>query len=249
MIFNLKTAGGFDSARPTTIAKYTRGIIIEYHRTFCFIKSLYGNVYMDLLNKTSRTYQNGDIVQFNLSEWPNGDRSASQVKMTYRPQQYSEEQKSVAKETFYKIRALSVEQKLDYLLPLHHQFPDMLQVITSIISCYFRNFENNKEAIGFYVKQMLKIAPIDSYTLFMSGKFFRLNGDYENSIKQFNKAILLNPKNVFALTNIAQIEMKMKNYENAKKVFNEILKINPKSEAAIRGIEWADLLIKKANAN
>jgi tetratricopeptide (TPR) repeat protein/sugar lactone lactonase YvrE len=54
------------------------------------------------------------------------------------------------------------------------------------------------------------------------------NGDYDNAIKSFDKAVLLNPKNPIPYNYKGDVFFKLKKYEEAIKSYDAALEINPK---------------------
>lgn len=59
---------------------------------------------------------------------------------------------------------------------------------------------------------------------------YYLIGDYENSIKDINQTLILEPRHFGAMDGLALIHIKLKEYKKAAKIYKKILEILPYSE-------------------
>ena len=59
---------------------------------------------------------------------------------------------------------------------------------------------------------------------------YYLIGDYENSIKDINQTLTLEPRHFGAMDGLALIHIKLKEYKKAAKIYKKILEILPYSK-------------------
>ena len=71
---------------------------------------------------------------------------------------------------------------------------------------------------------------------FALGDLYYNNKNYDLALKEFNKALELNPRNDFTYTNLGQIYRDQRRYAESEKIFAEAIELNPKNDVAYAGL-------------
>lgn len=123
------------------------------------------------------------------------------------------------------------QNKLDkaisyYKYSLKFKFADLNEILVNMGVCYIKKGEI-EEGIE-TLKEVFNFNPKNASAHYNLGYAYYLKGDYYEALKEFEKAMFLDP-NLFTIDSLyykAEIYYKIKEYEKAKKELEKILKIN-----------------------
>jgi tetratricopeptide (TPR) repeat protein len=111
--------------------------------------------------------------------------------------------------------------------------------ILRLLSCVYLLRKDLDKAIP-YAEKAVEQRPNFAYVHFVLGMALRSNGQYDEAILRFRKALQLNPvKHLTYLNNLAWAYLHSKQYDKAISTWNEVLERNPDYLFAYMGLTAA----------
>lgn len=105
--------------------------------------------------------------------------------------------------------------------------PNSTQLQLALAFAYLENMELSNSQQVF--KEVLKNQPLNPFALSGLGRIQAYIGDFNTATLIYQKALLIDPNNITALSYFADLQMEQKNYAAAQTLFRQLLKLNPKA--------------------
>ncbi|MEW6557883.1 MAG: tetratricopeptide repeat protein [Elusimicrobiota bacterium] len=87
------------------------------------------------------------------------------------------------------------------------------------------------------MKKQIKTISSDELDLIEKGKFYFLNGKYDEAIDEFEKVLKINPQNADAYFNLGITKEAKNDFSGAKKMFEKVIEIQPSHKSAKKHLD------------
>ena len=123
---------------------------------------------------------------------------------------------------------------------------DPKDTLALIVLGAIKSFEGDTVTSNNYYEEAIQISPDDSSIYFWRAKSLRLNGMYENALKDFNKAIIMDRSRASYFYERAVLYIQINELDKAKSDLEEAIEIskNPRNSLML---EKSKLLLNSLN--
>ena len=111
----------------------------------------------------------------------------------------------------------------------------------------WRHFDSKAEASGEYLRPMTDKQVVSAFLSSRSGYLAR-EGKFAEALFDSERALTLNPKNIYALINAGYAHESLKNYEEAENQYKQALEFDPQCVRALNNLAFVKIRDKHASA-